>query len=165
MINRIKRLRERHNLMRTASFGSSGLLAVLTASVFSSALGFVITVVLSAMHRTGNSSWADNLPAIIAIVFIWAPAFVLIPAGVLGLLVERPKARAAIKRQAGGSFSYIFLSVLAAALLSFLLRIVLHLANPIYPLADVFSLALFSLIGLCSGISWWFLVVLPGRRA
>lgn len=139
-------------------------MAVLATSVASSVLGFVIVLVLSAMHPAGSRSWTDDLPAVIAIVAIWAPAFVLIPAGILGFLVERPKARAMIERRAGGFVLHILLSVVAAALLSFLLRIVLHLANPIYPLLDMISLALFSLIGFCSGLSWWFMVVLPGRR-
>ena len=138
---------------------------MLAASVASSVLAFIIFLMFNAMHPAGGRGWrTDDLPATIAIVAIWAPAFALIPAGVLGLLVERPKARAAIKRRAGGVIPYILLSVVAAAVLSFLLRIVLHLTNPIYPLVDTFSLGLFSIIGLCSGISWWLLVVLPGRR-
>jgi hypothetical protein len=125
----------------------------------------MIFLTFTAMHPTGGRGWrAGDLPATIAIVAIWAPAFALIPAGILGLLVERPKARAAIRRRAGGFFPYILLSVVAAAVLSLLLRIALHLANPIYPLVDVFSLGLFCIVGLCSGISWWLLVVLPGRR-
>lgn len=139
-------------------------MAVLAASVASSVLAFIAFLMLYATPPSGNDSWTDALPATIAIVLIWAPAFALIPAGVLGLLVERPKARAAIRRRAAGSVPYILLSVVAGAVLSFILRIVLHLANPIYPLLDVFSLGLFSIIGLCSGISWWLLVVLPGRR-
>jgi hypothetical protein len=139
-------------------------MAVLAASVGSSVLGFVILVAASAVYPAGNSSWTDNLPATIAIVVIWVPAFALIPAAILGFVVERPKARAMIERRAGGFVQHILLSVVAAALLSFLLRIVLHLANPMYPLLDSFSLALFTLVGFCSGISWWFLVVLPRRR-
>ena len=137
---------------------------MLAASVASSVLAFIFFVMLHATPSSGSSSWIEVLPAAIAIVAIWAPAFALIPAGVLGLLVERPKARAAIRRRAAGFVPYILWSVVAAAVLSFLLRIVLHLTNPIYPLLDAFSLGLFSIIGLCSGISWWFLVVLPGRR-
>jgi hypothetical protein len=140
-------------------------MAVLAASIASSVLAFVIFLMLNAMHPTGGRGWrAGDLPATIAIVAIWAPAFALIPAGVLGLLLERPKARAAIKRRAGGFIQYILLSVVSAAVLSFLLRMVLHLINPIYPLLDTFSLGLFSIVGFCSGISWWLLVVLPGRR-
>jgi hypothetical protein len=139
-------------------------MAVLAASVGSSILAFIVFLLVYATPSSGNGSWTDALPATIAIVFIWAPAFALIPAGVLGLLVERPKARSAIRRPAVGFVPYTLLSVAAAAVLSFLLRIGLHLTNPTYPLLDAFSLVLFSIIGLCSGISWWFLVVLPGRR-
>jgi hypothetical protein len=148
----------------TGNFRSNGLMAVLAASVGSSVLAFIVFVMLYATPSSGSDSWTDALPATIAIVAIWAPAFALIPAGALGFLVERPKARAAIRRPAVGFVPYILLSVVAAAVLSFILRIVLHLTNPIYPLLEAFSLGLFSIIGLCSGISWWFLVVLPGRR-
>jgi len=139
-------------------------MAVLAASVGSSVLGFIVFLMLYATPSSGSGSWTGALPATIAIVAIWAPAFALIPAGALGLLVERPKARAAIRHPAVGFVPYTLLSVVAAAVLSFLLRIALHLTNPIYPLLDAFSLGLFSIIGLCSGISWWFLVVLPQRR-
>lgn len=138
---------------------------MLAASIASSVLAFIIFLMLNAMNPTGGRDWKiGDLPVAIAIVAIWAPAFALIPAGVLGLLVERPKARAAIKRRAGGFIQYILFSVVAAAVLSFLLRIVLRLTNPIYSLLDTFSLGLFSIVGFCSGISWWLLVVLPGRR-
>jgi hypothetical protein len=141
-------------------------MAVLVASVSSSLLAFFIFLVLGTLHPTGGRGWrTDDLPATIAIVAIWAPAFALIPAAILGLFVERPKARTAIKRRSGGSIPFILLSVVAAAVLSFLLRIALYLTNPIYPLLDAFSLGLFSIVGLCSGISWWLLVVLPARRA
>jgi hypothetical protein len=139
-------------------------MAVLAASVGSSVLAFIIFLMVYATPSSRSGSWTDALPATIAIVAIWAPAIALIPAGALGLLVERPKAKAAIRRPAVGFVPFTLLSVGAAAVLSFLLRIALHLTNPIYPLLDAFSLGLFSIIGLCSGISWWFLVVLPGRR-
>lgn len=139
-------------------------MAVLAASVASSILAFIVFLMLYATPPSGSSNWTDNLAATIAIVTIWAPAFAFIPAGALGLLVERPKARAAIRRRDAGFVPFTLLSVVAAAVLLFLLRIVLHLTNPIYPLLDAFSLGLFSIVGLCSGISWWLLVVLPGRR-
>jgi len=152
--------------MRSSSFSSRGFAAVLAAAVGSSVLAFAIFVIVGLVWPTGHRGWRmDDLPATIAIVAIWAPAVALIPAGVLGLLVERPKARTMIKRRVGGGVLYILSSVAVAALFSFLLRIVLHLTNPIYPLVDVFSLGLFSLIGFCSGVAWWFLVVVPGRRA
>lgn len=139
-------------------------MAVLAASVGSSVLAFIIFLMVYATPSSTSGSWADALPATIAIVAIWAPAFALIPAGALGLLVERPKAKAAIRRPTAGFVPFTLLSVVAGAVLSFLLRIALHLTNPIYHLFDAFSLGLFSIIGLCSGISWWFVVVLPGRR-
>ena len=139
-------------------------MAVLAASVASSVFGFIVFLMLYATSPSGSSNWTDNLAATVAIVTIWAPAFAMLPAGVLGLLVERPKARAAIRDRAAGFVLFTLLSVVAAVVLSLLLRIVLHLTNPIYPLLDAFSLGLFSIVGLCSGISWWLLVVLPGRR-
>jgi len=137
-------------------------MAVLAAAVGSSVLGFILLVMFA--PTTGSRGWTDDLPAIIAIVLIWAPAFALIPAGILGWLVERPKARAMIARREGGFVPHIALSVAAVVLFWFLFRIAVHFTYPTNPLIDVPSLALFTLIGLCSGISWWFLVVLPGRR-
>jgi hypothetical protein len=48
--------------------------------------------------------------------------------------------------------------------LSVLFRIVLHLIDPKYPLLDLFGLGLFMIIGVGSGLAWWFLVILPGKR-
>jgi len=138
---------------------------VLATSIASPVLAFIIFLVLSAVYPSGGRGWTlGDLPAALAIVAIWAPAFALIPAGILGVLMERPKARAAIRRRAAGFVPFTLFSVFAAAALSFLLRIVLNLSNAIYPLVDAFSLGLFSIVGLCSGISWWLFVVLPGRR-
>jgi hypothetical protein len=69
-----------------------------------------------------------------------------------------------IARRTGGFIPHVALSVAAVALFWLLFRIGVHFAYPTNPLIDVPSLALFVLIGLCSGLSWWFLVVLPGRR-
>ena len=135
---------------------------MVAASVASSVLGFVLLVMF--VPKTGSHGWAEALPAIIAIVLIWAPAFALIPAGILGWLVERPKARRMIARRAGGFAAHIALSVVAAALLWLVFRIVLLLLDSTPQLMDAPSLALFALIGLCSGFSWWFLVVVPERR-
>jgi hypothetical protein len=150
--------------LRPNSFNSRGFAAILVAAVASSLLAFAFMVIVGIVWPTGSRFRLDDLPATIAIVAIWAPAFALIPAGILGLLVERPKARAMIKRPEGRFIPSVALSVVVAALISFLLRIVLHLINPMYALVDLFSLGLFTLIGLCSGVSWWFLVVVPGRR-
>ena len=151
--------------MRAGDFRSNGLLAVLAAAVASSLLAFVTLLLLfGQLSSAGSRSWTDDVPAMIAIVLIWAPAFALIPAGILGWLVERPKARTMIARRAGGFVPHVGLSLVAAALFWLLFRIVVHFTYPTNPLIDAPSLALFLIIGLCSGISWWFLVVLPGRR-
>jgi hypothetical protein len=148
--------------MKTGDFRFNGFMAVLATAVASSVLGFVLLVVFG--PKTGSHGWLEALPAVIAIVLIWAPAFALIPAGILGWLVERPKARAMIARRAGGFVPHIALSLAAMALFWLLFRIAVHYIYPTNPLIDVPSLALFGLIGLCSAVSWWFLVVLPGRR-
>ena len=148
--------------MKAGDFRFNGFMAVLAAAVAASVLGFILVVVFA--PSTGNHGWMKDLPAIIAIVLIWAPALALIPAGILGWLVERPKARAMIARRTGGFLHHLALSVAAVVLFWLLLRIAVHFTTPTNPLIDVPSLALFVLIGLCSGISWWFLVVLPGRR-
>jgi len=150
--------------LKAGYFRSRGVVAVVAASVASSVLAFVIFLLFGLAGSTGKPIGTDDLPAIIAIVLIWAPALALIPAGILGFLVERPKARAMIARRAGGFVPHIALSVAAVVLFWLLFRIVVHFTYPTNPLIDVPSLALFGLIGLCSGISWWFLVVLPGRR-
>ncbi len=150
--------------MKAGDFRFNGFMAVLATAVASSVLGFVIFLLFGLAGSTGKPIGTDDLPAIIAIVLIWAPAFALIPAGILGWLVERPKSRAMIARRAGGFVAHVLLSVAATALLWFLFRIGVHFTYPTNPLIDLPSLALFGLVGLCSGISWWFLVVLPGRR-
>jgi len=149
--------------LRSSSLSSRSFAAVLAAAVASSVLGFVLVVMFG--PPTGRHGWMESLPAVVAIVLIWAPAFALIPAGILGWLVERPKARRMIERREGGFILHIALSVVAAALFWMLFRIGVHFTYPTNPLIDVPSLILFCLIGLCSGVAWWFLVVVPGRRA
>jgi hypothetical protein len=147
--------------LRAGDFRFNGFMAVLAAAVAASVLGFVLVVMFAPSTRPQVRT--KDLPAIIAIVLIWAPALALIPAGILGWLVERPKARAMIARRTGGFASHLALSVAAVVLFWLLFRIAVHFAYPTNPLIDLPSLALFVLIGLCSGIAWWFLVVLPGR--
>jgi hypothetical protein len=150
--------------LKAGDFRFNGFMAVLAAAVAASVLGFVLLVIFGQLRPNRNQSWIEDLPVIAAIVLIWAPAFALVPAGILGWLVERPKARAMIARRAGGFVPHIALSVAAVVLFWLLFRIAVHLTYPTNPLIDAPSLALFCLIGLCSGISWWLLVVLPGRR-
>ncbi len=138
---------------------------MVAASVAASILAFLITLVLgqlSAPRR--DEDWVEMIPVVAAVVLIWAPAFAAIPAGILGVLVERPMARAAIRRGGGGMVPFVLVSIAAGALLSFVPTLVRHLMHPDARLFDPFTLAIFSLIGLCSGIAWWFMVVEPGRR-
>ena len=42
--------------------------------------------------------------------------------------------------------------------------VIVVLTGPQTQLGDFPSLVVFAVVGLCSALSWWFLVVLPGRR-
>ena len=150
--------------MKTGAFRFNGFMAVLATAVAASVLGFILFLLFGLAGSTGKPIGTKDLPAIIAIVLIWAPAFALIPAGIMGWLVERPKARVMIARRASGFIPHVAISLVAVVLLWLLLRIAVHYSTPTNPLIDVPSLALFLLVGLCSGVSWWLLVVLPGRR-
>lgn len=136
------------------------------AAVASSVLCLAIVLIAGQFAATVNNDWITkpgDIMAIAAITLIWAPAFALIPAAVLGYLVERPKARWVIATD-GGIAIHLALSLLAAIVLSILFRIALHLINPRNPLIDLYGLGLFAIIGLGSGLAWWFLVILPGKR-
>ncbi|HEX4761568.1 MAG TPA: hypothetical protein VFU87_02125 [Sphingomicrobium sp.] len=144
---------------------SRSLAAVLAAAVGSSVLAFLVTLVIGAVSPAANSAWKGDVATLLAtgaIVLIWAPAIALIPAALLGYFVERPKAKWMIASR-GGILVHLALSVLAAVALSGLFRIVLHLIDPKAPLFDPFGVGLFAIIGLGSGLAWWFLVILPGR--
>ena len=105
-----------------------------------------------------------DVAAVAAIALIWAPAFALIPSALLGYFIERPKARWILATD-GNIVVHLALSVLGAMALSVLFRIVLHLIDPKYPLLDLFGLGLFVIIGVGSGLAWWFLVIVPGKRS
>ena len=138
-------------------------MAVVAASVASSVLGFLILLVTGPLDFAGMRDPVMELAVVAAVVLFWAPAFAFIPAAILGWLVERPKAQRMIARRSGGLALQLALSVGAALLLWLLFRIVLLVADSTPQLMDPPSLALFLLIGLCSGLSWWFMVVEPGR--
>jgi hypothetical protein len=156
--------------LSAGDFKSRGFIAVIAAAVGSSVLAFVIALVMSAVSPTGNSRWLTDLTdvaVVAAIVLIWAPAFALIPAALLGYFVERPKARWMIASDGSLPLHLVLhfvLSLLAAAVLFVLFRIVLQLFDPTKPLLDLFGFGLFMIIGVGSGLAWWFLVVLPERR-
>jgi branched-subunit amino acid ABC-type transport system permease component len=99
----------------------------------------------------------------LSIVLIWAPAFALVPAGILGFALERPLSRRLIARNDGGFFGHLLAIVVASLGLWLLLRIAVVLSGPQTQIIDAPSLALFAIVGLSSALSWWYLVVLPGR--
>lgn len=150
--------------MTAAGIRSRGMIAVVVASVAASLLGFVILVVSGELDFSAMRDPVTELPVIAAILLIWVPAFAFVPAAILGWLVERPKSRAMIDRRAGGLLVHLFVSIAAALLLWLLFRAVLLLSESTPRLMDSLSLLLVGLVGLCSGIAWWFLVVEPGRR-
>jgi hypothetical protein len=147
-------------------FRSRAIVAVVAAAVASSLLALAILIITNQFVSTGSNAGIKHpgdILVIAAIALIWAPAFALIPAALLGYFVERPKARWLIANR-GGIAVHLALSVLAAIALSILFRIVLHLINTKNPLIDLYGLGLFAVIGLGSGLAWWFIVILPGRR-
>ncbi len=149
-----------------STFRSRAIVAVVAAAVCSSLLALAILVITGQFASTGSNAGIEHpgdILVIAAIALIWAPAFALIPAALLGYFVERPKARWLIGND-GVIAVHLALSILAAILLSILFRIVLHLINPKNPLVDLYGLGLFAVIGLGSGLAWWFIVIVPGRR-
>lgn len=141
-----------------------GIAAVITTAIAASMLGFLVLIFSGQLDLTGIRNPLEELPVIAAIVLIWAPAFALIPAAILGWLVERPKAARMIARRSGGLAAHLALSIAAGLLLWLLFRVVYYLTNSTPQIMDGPSLGLLALVGLCSGIAWWFMVVEPGRR-
>ncbi|HEU5285089.1 MAG TPA: hypothetical protein VFU20_01100 [Sphingomicrobium sp.] len=127
-------------------------------------LGFLILVVTGPMEFAGMRDPVMELAVVAAVVLFWAPAFAFIPAAILGWFVEQPKARRMIARRSGGLAPHLAISIVAALLLWLLFRTGLFITASTPQLMDGPSLALFALVGLCSGVSWWFMVVEPGRR-
>lgn len=153
--------------MKERDFGSRGIVAVFVATIVSSLLGLVLLIVADQFAPTASNRWMTkpgDVAVVAAIALIWAPAFALIPSALLGYLVERPKARWILAND-GNIAVHLALSVLGAMALSVLFRIVLHLIDPKYPLLDLFGLGLFMIIGVGSGLAWWFLVIVPGKRS
>ena len=138
-------------------------MAVVAAAVAASVLGFLILVASGQLDLTAMRDPLMDLPVIAAVVLFWVPAFAFVPAGILGWLVERPKARRMIERRSGGLGTHLAISVAAALVLWLVFRIVLVAADSTPQLMDGPSMALLVLVGLCSGISWWLMVVEPGR--
>ena len=150
--------------MSASAIRSRGVMAAVATAIASSILGFIILVLSGQLDMSAMRQPATELPVIAAIVLIWVPAFAFVPAAILGWLVERPKARAMIARRSGGLAPHVVLSVAAAVLLWALFRIFLVIIDSTPRFMDAPSLALLVLVGLCSAIAWWFMVVEPGRH-
>ena len=149
--------------MTAGQFRSRGFAAVVAASVASSVLGFLILVVTGPLDYAGMRDPVMDLAVVAAIVLFWVPAFALVPAAILGWLVERPKAQRMIARRSGGLAPHLALSIVAALLLWLVFRLGLLVTNSTPQLMDGPSLAMLILVGLCSGMAWWLMVVEPGR--
>ena len=150
--------------MTAGAIRSRGVIAVVATAIASSILGFIVLTLSGQLDFGAMREPLMDILVVAAIVLFWAPAFAIVPAAILGLVVERPKARAMIARRSGALVPHLALSIAAAVLLWGLFRAVLVAVNSTPQFMDAPSLGLFILIGLCSGISWWLMVVEPGRR-
>lgn len=151
--------------MKAAEFKSRSITAVVVASIASSLLVFATFMMTASFRETGTLMVPAELAVTLAIVMFWGPAFALVPAAILGFAVERPLARRLIVRSHGGFIEHLLAIVAAALALWLLLRVAVITTGPQTKIVDLESLVVFAIIGLCSAISWWFLVVLPERRA
>ena len=143
---------------------SRGVMAAAVAAFATSVIGMLAVVIGSLLTPTGAPIDSGHFVAMIGITLFWAPAIAFIPAAILGFTVERPKARAMIARGRGGFVVHLLTSVTAGAILAIVFRFIIHLLNPMQPILDPLVIGFFTLIGFCSGVAWWLLVVLPGRR-
>ena len=150
--------------MTVKALRSRGVMAAIAAAIASSVLGFVVLAMSGQLALAKMRDPVTELPVVVAIMLFWVPAFALVPAAILGWLVERPKARAMIARRSGWLLTHLLLSMLAALVLWLVFRMLLVIADATPGFMDAPSLVLLILVGLCSGIAWWFLVVEPGRR-
>jgi hypothetical protein len=143
---------------------SGSAVAVIAAAIGSSVLTFLILILWGLPAVT----WPEDplqIAVFLSVVFLWGPAFALVPSAILGFLVERPLTRRLIAQEQGGFVEHLLAIVGAAVLLWLLLRVVVVLTGPQTNIMDYLSLAIFAIVGLCSALSWWFIVVLPARRA
>jgi hypothetical protein len=141
------------------------MVPAVAAAVASSLLTFALLLITGSLGPLPGKDWPLEIIVLLSIIFIWGPAFALIPTGILGFLVERPLSRRLIARGEGGFVEHQLIVLGAAVGLWLLLRLSAVLTTPRVPFLDYDSLAVFAIIGLCSAISWWRLVVVPGRRA
>ncbi|HET7708548.1 MAG TPA: hypothetical protein VFK50_03320 [Sphingomicrobium sp.] len=144
---------------------SNEFLAILIAAVASSLLMFLALAASGWIGAPAELPSPLDLLVFLSILLIWAPAFALVPAGILGFLLERPLARRLLARPRGGFLGHFMTVIAAAFFLWLLLRIAVVLSGPQSRILDPLSLVAFLIIGVSSALSWWFLVIEPGRRA
>jgi hypothetical protein len=144
--------------------GSSTIVATVAAAIASSLLAFVILIVTGWIGWPTGPKVPLQIAVVLSIVLLWGPAFALVPTAILGFAVGRPLTRRLIASRDGGFVEHLLVVVAAALSLWLLLRIVVVLAGPQTQRVDYPSLGVFAIVGLCSALSWWFLVVVPGRR-
>jgi hypothetical protein len=143
---------------------SNDIMAIILAAVASSLVTFAILIASGWIGMPKEAIRPLDIAVWLSIILIWAPAFALVPAAVLGFLLERPLSRRLIARREGGFIEHLLLVVATAVALWLALRIAVVMSGPQTRILDPLSLAVFAIIGVCSALSWWFLVVLPGRR-
>lgn len=144
---------------------SGGLMAVIAAAIGASVIAVTGVIIASLLSPGGSPVKLGHIGAAIGIALFWAPAIAFVPAAVIGYLVERPKAKAMIERRQGGLIPHLLISTLAGTGFGFLFRLVLNLFDPRQPILDPLVLQVCTWIGFCSGVAWWRMVVIPGRRA
>ena len=128
-------------------------------------LAFVVLLLIGWIGPPTGPGWLLDTAVLLSILLIWGPAIAAIPAAILGVVLERPVAKRLIARGQGG-FTQHLLMVLGCALLLWLtVRVAVVVTGPQDRIMDPLSLVLFLIIGLCSALSWWFLVIVPGRHA
>lgn len=144
---------------------SGGLMAVIAAAVAASVLGVAGVIIASLISSGGSSVELGHMGAAVGIALFWAPPIAFIPAAVIGYVVERPKAKAMIARRQGGLLPHLAVSTLAGVAFALIFGLVLNLFDPHKTIVDWLTVQVCAWIGFCSGVAWWRLVVLPGRRA
>lgn len=144
---------------------SGGLMATIAAAIAASVIAVAVLIVGSLVSPVGTPMKFSHLGAAIAIALFWAPPIAFVPAAVIGYFVERPKAKWMIARRRGGLITHLLVSTLAGAAFALLFRLLLNLFDTPQPIIDPFVLQVCTWIGFCSGVAWWQMVVIPGRRA
>jgi hypothetical protein len=145
--------------------GARWFVAAAVTAFAASVIGMLAVLVYGLIAPTAAPIKPNHIIAIVGITLFWAPVIAFVPAAIIGLLVERPKAKAMIARGHGGLLASVTASTLAGAMLALLFRLALYVFDPRKALIDPPVMAFFSLIGFCSGLAWWNLVVVPGRKS